>query len=249
MQVMQVVNMFGAIRAKEREKPPYGVSRQSVVPTKDEAKVVLESLSVLHENDEDRQEQLNSVRSILNDLSEGNSQTFLALSEDEFEDHNDYIAESLAMMQIDLLEQQARAESNDFKAKNAIFFDELREEGLNYDHLSEEQIEVMRLRLRERGITEKFEKNANRVEGEVFYQYSLGPDDRYYKTGGLVIGSASDEGEVTEETSARPERELAIDDEVVHDVLKESAGEDNLGQFADVDAFSMPSARKRRRSV
>ncbi len=230
---MQMVNMFGAVRPKAKERVPYGDSRKQAVPTPEEAKKVLQALENIQEPNADDQARLVQVREILGNLVEGNAESFLRLGDTEFEDHNGYIAERIAEQQIATLESQAKDESQSFLEKNAAFFDHLRDEGMNYDHLSEEQVQVMRLRLKERKIAGKLEKNASHTSGEVFYQYALGPDDRYYKSGGVVL---------------RAEDSKEVDEKVASQVLDEVKEEDFLGQFADVDALSMPSVRRSRSS-
>lgn len=228
---MQMINMFGAVRPKTRERAPYGDARKQAIPTPEEAEKVLLALENIQEKNPDDQNRLVRVRAILGDLVQGNARTFLRLDDAEFEEHNQYIAERIAEQQIATLESQAKDESQSFLEKNAAFFDHLRDEGLNYDHLSEEQVEVMRLRLKERSVSEKLEKNAGHTSGEVFYQYALGPDDRYYKSGGVVLASSGAK---------------EVDEDVVHQVLEETREEDFMGHFADVDALSMPGGNRSR---
>ncbi len=228
---MQMINMFGAVRPKARERVPYGDARKQAIPTPEEAKKVLLALENIQEQNPDDQERLAQVREILESLVEGDASSFLRLGDTEFEEHNAYIAERIAEQQIATLESQAKDESQSFLEKNAAFFDHLRDEGINYDHLSEEQVQVMRLRLKERTVSGKLEKNASHTSGEVFYQYALGPDDRYYKSGGIVLGSAGAK---------------EVDEKVAAQVLDEAKEEDFLGQFADVDALTMPTTRRSR---
>ena len=89
----------------------------------------------------------------------------------------------------------------------------------------------MRLRLKERSVSEKLEKNAGHTSGEVFYQYALGPDDRYYKSGGIVLAT---------------EGGREVDEALANQVLQETKEEDFLGHFADVDALTMPATRRSR---
>ena len=230
---MQMINMFGAVRPKARERVPYGDSRKQTVPTPEEAKKVLLALENVQEQNPDDQERLLQVRGILENLVQSDATSFLRLNDTEFEDHNSYIAERIAEQQIATLESQAKDESESFLEKNAAFFDHLRDEGINYDHLSEEQVQVMRLRLKERKVAGKLEKNASHTSGEVFYQYALGPDDRYYKSGGVVLGA---------------EGAKEVDEKLANQVLEDVKEEDFLGQFADVDALRMPTARRSRSS-
>ncbi|NQY81817.1 MAG: hypothetical protein HRT36_01940 [Alphaproteobacteria bacterium] len=228
---MQMMNMFGAVRPKARERSPYGDARKQAIPTPEEAKVVLELLLRVEEKDPKAQQQLDRVREILQDLTEQNWSSFLGLSEDDFEGHNAHIAECLAKTQINTLETQAQSESREFVDSNVAFFDYLRDEGLNYDHLNEEQVWMMRVRMKERSISEKLEKNAQLIEGRVFYQYELGPDDRYYKSGGVVLRGESDK---------------QVDAVIAEKVLDETSDDDFLGQFADLNALRMPTVRRTR---
>ena len=222
---MQMVNMFGAIRPRQKDRLPYDDTKRSTVPTQEEARDVLEKMRAIDANKislEDLPIHHQALH-ILSDLSNGDARGFLALDQTTFEQLNQYIGETLAHQQYALLEQQAKQESDEFLKQNTLLFDHLREEGLNYDHLSDEQLEILRLRLRERDLSERMERNASKISGSVHYHYALGPDDRFYKSGGVVL--LEDEKE-------------QIDKAVIDEVRQENSL-DLKGHFADADILKL----------
>ena len=227
-----MLNMFGAVGSSAKVKAsPYQLSRNHAIPSKEEAGQVLSSLEDTSEEMPLFTSYLEEIRQILRDLTEGDTNSFLEMDDEKFELYNRYIADRLTQQQIDKIEQQAREESTEYVTNNALFFDLLRDEGLNYDHLTDEQIQVLKLRQRQRTVTERMEGNAGAIGSTVSYQTTVGPDGKEYIQGGIVHVDREQadqvEGRVSDLKQSREETELS-------------------GQFADFDELTRISQRRSR---